>query len=146
MWIRTGRTGWPVWTGKWILGSMKGGIWTRRGEEKKKLRWKRKESGMTVDDDKEKAPPRNRVLLKTSTVPQLVTNCPGLMDQKVHYRVHKSQVIDPVLRHLISWRQVVIYFHLSISLPSGLFPSKRSRDGRKKKEEEENTELHETNY
>lgn len=57
---------------------------------------------MTVDDDKEKGPPRNRVLLEMSTVPQLVTNCPGLMDQKVHYRVHKSRILDLVLTHLIS--------------------------------------------
>ena len=53
------------------------------------------------------------------------------MDFMVHYRVHKSSSLVPVLKlknpvhaspHPISWRAILIwYFHLCLGLPGGLF-------------------------
>jgi hypothetical protein len=56
----------------------------------------------------------------------------SLWNPKVHYRVHKSPPLDPILSQSISVRpidpyllkvQLNIYSHLRLGLPSGLLPS-----------------------
>ena len=81
--------------------------------------------------------PLSRVFLEKLTVPQLVTKFPAILatwifvtafkqSHHVCLSSHNNRVQDPPppLPPVISWRTILILFsHVSLGLPSGLFPS-----------------------
>jgi len=72
----------------------------------------------------------NGVQLKKLTVSLLVKKFPVFL-WKIHYRVHKSSPLIVNLSHMNPFHFVmpclspilILYFHLRLGLPSGLFPA-----------------------
>ena len=67
--------------------------------------------------------PRSRVLLENLTGTQEVSRT--LWHMNVRYHIHNSQPdVSSSYSHTTSWRSILILFsHLRLGLPSGLFPS-----------------------